>query len=137
MTARTATAALLGLALAFPAFAQSGPLTDRDVIGDWNLVITPAERQGSRITVDLDDDDLPLTVRSQAGGRLTCTIDGDPADCRLRNGQLVVTTALGSGSRMIFEIAQRTRAGFAGAARLSIRLLPVGGHIGSVAMTRR
>lgn len=136
-----ATIALMALAVGVgqTAFAQStAPLGNGDVIGDWNLVITPAERRGTTITVEVDDDDLPLTVRGQQTGRLTCTLRGDPADCRLRNGQLVVVMPTESGAaRMIFDIAERTRDGLAGAARLSVRFLPIGGHIGAVAMTRR
>ncbi|MGV3577807.1 hypothetical protein [Brevundimonas sp.] len=136
MTKRIITTTALLLALGAPALAQtSAPLTPRDVVGDWTLVITPAERQGTTITVEMDDDDLPLTVRSQPNGRLTCTLRGDPADCRLRDGRLSLTTP--GAARMIFDIAERTRTGFAGAVRLSVRFLPVGGHIGSVAMTRR
>ena len=126
------------LALAQPAFVQSGPLTNRDVIGDWTLVITPAERQGVEINVEMDADDLPLTVAGQPTGRLTCTLRGDPADCRVRNGEFVVVMPTRSGGgRMTFTITDRTRAGLGGAARVSVRFLPIGGHVGSVAMTRR
>lgn len=129
-------AAALALAGGAPVFAQTAaPLTNRDVIGDWTLVITPTERRDTTITVEMDDDDLPLTVRGQPNGRLTCTLRGDPADCRLHDGRLSLTTP--GAARMIFDIAERTRNGFAGAVRLSVRFLPVGGHIGSVAMTRR
>lgn len=135
MARRIITTTALALAIGAPALAQTAPLTNRDVIGDWTLVITPAERQGTTITVEMDDDDLPLTVRGQANGRLACTLRGDPADCRLRNGRLSLTTP--GSARMIFDIAERTRNGFAGAVRLSVRFLPIGGHIGAVAMTRR
>ncbi|MFC5343474.1 hypothetical protein ACETK8_09555 [Brevundimonas staleyi] len=135
MAKRIIATTVLTLAIGSPALAQTAPLTNRDVIGDWTLVITPAERQGTTITVQMDDDDLPLTVRGQPTGRLTCTLRGDPADCRLRNGRLSLTTP--GAARMVFDIAERTRTGFAGAVRLSVRFLPVGGHIGSVAMTRR
>lgn len=129
-------ATALSLAVCGPTLAQTaGALTPREVVGDWTLVITAAERQGTTITVEMDDDDLPLTVRSQPNGLLTCTLRGDPADCRLRDGRLSLTTP--GAARMIFDIADRTRTGFAGAVRLSVRFLPVGGDIGSVAMTRR
>jgi hypothetical protein len=139
MAKRLIAATVLALALGETALAQTtAPLTQREVVGDWDLVITPAERQGTTITVEMDDDDLPLTVRSQSNGRLTCTLRGDPADCRLRDGRLSVTMPTDSGAaRMIFDIAQRTRNGLTGAARISVRFLPIGGHIGSVAMTRR
>lgn len=126
------------LALAHPALGQSTPLTNADVTGDWNLVITPAEGQGVEIKVEMDADDLPLTVAGQPTGRLTCTLRGDPADCRVRNGEFVVVMPTRSGGgRMTFTITDRTRAGLGGAARVSVRFLPIGGHVGSVAMTRR
>ena len=134
-------AAVLALAqpaLAQPASVQSGPLTNRDVIGDWTLVITPAERQGVEINVEMDADDLPLTVAGQPTGRLTCTLHGEPAECSLRNGEFVaVLPTRSGGARLIFTIASRTRAGLGGSARVSVRFLPIGGHIGAVAMTRR
>jgi len=130
------------VAFAHPALAQSTPqstpLANRDLIGSWNLVITPAERQGMQINVEMNEDDLPLTVAGQPTGRLTCTLRGDPADCRIRNGGFVVVMPTRSGgASMIFTITERTRAGLGGAARVSMRFLPIGGHIGSVAMTRR
>ena len=130
------TTVLLWPSLAGAAPAQStASLANQDVIGDWNLVITPSDRRDVTITVEMDEDDFPLTVRREPTGRLSCTLRGGPADCRMRNGQLVVITP--GSARMIFEIAERTRNGFAGAVRLSVRFLPIGGHIGSVAMTRR
>ena len=130
--------AAAALAFAQPALAQSGPLTQRDVIGSWTLVLTPAERQGVEINVEMDDDDLPLTVAGQPTGRLTCTLRGEPAECHIRNGEFVaVMPTRSGGARLIFTIASRTRTGLGGAARVSRRFLPIGGHIGSVAMTRR
>jgi hypothetical protein len=130
--------AALALMVGPPAWGQSTPLTNGDVIGSWTLVITPAERQGIEINVEMDADDLPLTVEGRPTGRLTCTLRGDPADCRIRNGELVVVMPTRSGgARMIFTITDRTRAGLGGAARVSVRFLPIGGHIGAVAMTRR
>ena len=130
--------AALALMVGPPAPGQSTPVTNGDVIGSWTLVITPAERQEIEINVEMDADDLPLTVAGQPTGRLTCTLRGDPADCRIRNGELVVVMPTRSGgARMIFTITDRTRAGFSGAARVSVRFLPIGGHIGAVAMTRR
>lgn len=38
---------------------------------------------------------------------------------------------------MTFTLTERTRGGSRGAARMSIRFLSVGGHIGSVTMARR
>lgn len=135
----TVGAVLATLGFGHPALAQSaGPLSNRDVIGDWRLAITPADRQDVQINVEIDADDLPLTVRGQSTGRLTCTLRGDPADCRLRNGGLVVVMPTRTGAaRMIFTLTERLGNGFGGAARVSLRFLPVGGHIGAVAMTRR
>ena len=131
-------AAVLAFTPVTPALGQSAPLTNGDVIGDWHLVITPAERQGLEVNVEMDADDLPLTVAGQSTGRLTCTLRGDPADGRIRNGELVVVMATRSGGgRLIFTITHRTRAGLGGAARFSVRFLPIGGHVGAVAMTRR
>lgn len=131
-------AAALAFTPGHPAPGQSAALTHGDVIGSWNLVITPAERQGMEIKVEMDADDLPLTVAGQPTGRLTCTLRGDPADCRIRNGEFVVVMPTRSGGgRMTFTITDRTRAGLGGAARISVRFLPIGGHVGSVAMTRR
>ena len=130
--------AALALTPGQPASGQSTPLTSGDVIGSWNLVITPAERPGMEINVELDDDDLPLTVAGLPSGRLTCTLRGDPADCRIRDGEFVaVMPTRSGGARMIFTITDRIRTGLGGTARVSVRFLPVGGHIGSVAMTRR
>lgn len=139
MAKRLIAATGAAFALGGTALAQTtGPLTPRDVVGDWTLIISPAERQGTTIKVEMEDDDLALTVRNQPNGHLTCTLRGDPAHCRLRDGRLSITMPTRSGAaRMIFDIAERTRNGFAGAVRLSVRFLPVGGHIGSVTMTRR
>ena len=130
--------AALALMVDPPASGQSAPLTNGDVIGSWTLVITPAERQGIEINVEMDDGDLPLTVAGQPTGRLTCTLRGAPADCRIRDGEFVVVMPTRSGgARLIFTITDQTRAGLGGAARVSVRFLPIGGHIGAVAMTRR
>ena len=123
------------------AFAQAAPITGREVIGDWLLAITPAERQGLRITVESQDGgelDFPLTVRARADGGLACVARARPAECRIEDGDLVVILGSGSGgARMTFTLADRTREGFSGTARLRLRLLPIGGHIGSVAMRPR
>lgn len=121
------------------AFAQGAPpIANRDVVGDWALVITPAERRGLDINVEFEDDDLPLTITAQPGGRLACFLRSRPAECRLEDGRLVVVMPTASGgARMIFTLTDRTRAGFSGAASVRMRLLPFGGHIGSVNMARR
>ncbi|HEX8469959.1 MAG TPA: hypothetical protein VF633_02500 [Brevundimonas sp.] len=122
-------------------FAQSAaPITNRDVVGQWALVVTPVEQQGRSITFKSSDGrqqlDFPLTITAQPNGRLTCVADGNPADCRIRDGDLVVVSS-GGGVRMTFTLTDRTRAGLSGTASLRVRLLPIGGPIGSVVMTRR
>lgn len=123
------------------AFAQAAaPITNRDVVGSWTLAITPAERQDLSITFKSKDGrqqlDFPLTVTAQTNGRLSCVVDGDPAECRVRDGKLVVVVAE-NGVRMTFTLTDRTQAGFRGAASLRVRLLPIGGPIGVVNMARR
>lgn len=122
--------------------AQSArPITNSDVLGEWTLTITPADRPGFRITIEAPDGgptNLPLTITGQAAGRLTCVVNDLPVRCRIEGGKLVISAPPSSdGARMTFTLADRTRAGFSGAARLSIRFLPIGGHIGSVNMARR
>ena len=123
------------------ASAQSAaPIVNRDVVGDWELLITPAEDQERRITFRARDGrrqlDFPLTISVQSDGRLACVISGDPAECRLRDGDLIIVSTNG-GVRMTFTLTDRTREGFSGTAGLRVRLLPIGGPIGSVRMTRR
>lgn len=134
-------ALLLWSAIGGAAFAQgAAPITNRDVVGEWTLTITPAERQDLSITFKSRDGSqqlvFPLTIATQANGRLTCVLSGDPAECRIRDGKLVVASAE-NGVRMTYTLADRTRAGFSGAASLRVRLLPIGGHIGAVIMARR
>ena len=47
---------------------------------------------------------FPLTVAAQTNGRLACVLDGEPAECRIRDGRLVVVLAQ-DGFRMIFTSA--------------------------------
>lgn len=121
------------------AWAQA-PIASREVVGDWRLAVTPAERQDLNITFKARDGgqklDFPLTVAAQANGRLTCVLDGEPAECRIRDGKLVVVMAQ-DGFRMTFTLTDRTRGGFSGAASMRVRLLPIGGPIGAVTMARR
>ena len=124
------------------AFAQTAaPIANRDVVGEWTLAITPAERQGLSITVESKDGgqpDLPLTITARTDGRLACAVSSRPAECRIEDDKLVVISASRSGGgRMTFTLTDRTRGGFSGTASVRVRLLPVGGHIGSVNMTRR
>jgi len=122
------------------AFAQATPpIASGEVIGDWMLKVTPAERQDLSISFKSKSGnqlDFPLTVAAQPRGRLSCVLDGDPADCRIRDGKLVVVMASG-GIRMTYTLTARTHAGFSGDVALRVRLLPIGGHIGSVTMAPR
>jgi hypothetical protein len=123
-------------------FAQAQvPITARDVVGDWTLSITPADRPGLNVSVESADGgrpDLPLTITAQANGRLACVVNDRPAQCRIADGDLIVVSPSSSGSaRMTFTLDTRTRNGFTGSASIRIRLLPIGGGIGSVAMVRR
>lgn len=131
-----AAALLAAVCLGGPAWAQA-PLTSQEVVGDWRLAVTPAERQDVSITFKARDGgqrlDFPLTVAAQANGRLACVLDGEPADCRIRDGKLVVVMAQ-DGFRMTFTLTDRTRGGFSGAASMRLRLLPIGGPIGAVTM---
>lgn len=132
---------LAGLVMCGAAFAQSVPhITDRDVVGEWRLLITPAEGQGRSITFKAKDGsqrlDFPLAITTQPNGRLSCNVSGDPAECRTRHGELRIVSA-DNGVTMIFTLNDRTRGGFTGVADLRVRLLPIGGRIGSVTMARR
>ncbi len=136
---RTILAAALASAFATPAIAQAGPLSTRDVVGDWTLTMTPAERSDLQINVQSGDGGpavLPVTVTARPDGRLSCLVRGDRADCRLRDGRLVIVSGRG-GARMTFTVADRTPQGLAGEASLRVRLLPIGGRIGDVTMVRR
>ena len=137
---KAAWAALLaGSAMGGAALAQA-PIASREVVGEWRLAITPADREDVSITFKARDGgqklDFPLTVMAQPNGRLACVLDGDPAECRIRDGKLLVVMAE-DGFRMIFTLTDRTRDGFRGAASMRVRLLPIGGQIGAVTMARR
>ena len=144
-TTRTLGLALLASALTVvcsPALAQTpAPLTATEVIGDWTLVVTPVDREDLDIRFEMPGGGpmiLSLTVRAGARDRLSCTLDGEPSDCRMTRGQFEALLPNSSGAaRMIFTLAQRRGAGFAGTAAVRVRLLPIGGQIGTVAMTRR
>lgn len=134
---------LVSSAIGGAVFAQSAtPITNRDVVGEWTLAVTPAERRGFSITFESADGgpfELPLTITAGTGGPLTCALRSDPAECRIEDGELVVVMPTRSGgARMTFTLTDRTRAGFSGAARVRVRLLPMfGGNVGSVNMARR
>jgi len=135
------TAFLLSLAIGGAALAQGAtPINPAEVVGEWTLAITPAERQDMRITFKAKDGsqrlEFPLTIAAQPNGRLTCAVEGRHAECRIRDGSLVVVSG-DNGVRMTFTLTSRTRAGFSGGFGMRVRLLPIGGHIGAVNMTRR
>lgn len=128
-------------ALASAAVAQSsGPISGAEVVGDWALVVTPVDSPDRRVTFKAKDGssrlDFPLTITAQTNGRLACVVDGATGDCRIREGRLVVVSS-GGGVRMIYTLTDRARGGFSGGASMRVRLLPIGGDIGSVVMTRR
>ncbi len=125
-----------------PALAQSpAPLTATEVVGDWTLVVTPVDREDLDIRFEMPGGGpmiLPLTVRAAARDRLTCALDGEPSDCRMTRGRFEANLPNSSGAaRMTFTLARRSGAGFTGTAAVRVRLLPIGGQIGTVAMTRR
>lgn len=114
------------------------PITGRDVVGEWILNITPPPRRGSNATVAAEDrPDISLAVAARGGGALACVIEDEPADCRIDDGELVISWLI-DGARMTFTLVDRASGGFVGRARLSARLLPFGSvNLGSVDMTRR
>jgi hypothetical protein len=136
------TALVASSIMACAAFAQGGaPITTREVVGEWLLTITPAQRQDLGISIESADGgpaDFPLSIAAQPNGRLSCVVSARPAECRIDAGKLVVSARSKSGSaRMTFTLADRAPRGLSGTASVRIRLLPVGGHLGSVTMTRR
>lgn len=125
-----------------PAVAQSpAPLTIAEVLGDWTLVVTPVDREDLDIRFEMPGGGpmiLPLTVRAGPRDRLTCALDGEPADCRLTRGRFEALLPNSSGAvRMTFTLNRRSGAALTGAAAVRVRFLPIGGQIGTVAMTRR
>jgi hypothetical protein len=131
---------LLAVAAAGPACArQSGQITGGDVVGKWTLRITPAERRGFGVTIQSRDGgrpDLPLTVAARPGGGLNCGVGSEPADCVIRDGKFVITSARSEG-RMTFTLTNHAPGGYAGTARMSARMLPFAADIGTVNMIRR
>ncbi len=125
-----------------PVLAQSAaPITAAEVVGDWTLTVTPVEREGLDINFETPDGGpmvLPMTVRAGARDRLTCTLRGDPAPCRLtRVGFEAVMPTRSGAARMTFTLNRRSGPSLVGAAAVRVRFLPIGGQIGTVAMTRR
>jgi hypothetical protein len=129
----TAAAALLLAAgtAAVSASAQGGPLTARDVAGSWVLRIMPSERRG--VTVR-GRPETALTVAAR-GGALVCTLDGEPANCAIRDGAFAVAQTH-PDAVMTFTMSGRIRDGFSGSARIRVRRMPFSGDIGPVNMVR-
>lgn len=141
MMLRTVMAAFAVCSLGGAAFAQDAmPITNREVVGEWTLEITPAD-QGVNISFESADgspSDFPLTITARSAGPLSCLVRERPAECRLEENQLIVETPSRSGgARLIFTLADRTPAGFSGTARIRVGSLPDGTHVGSANMTRR
>lgn len=133
---RLGVAVLLSACMAAGA-AQAQALQRAEVLGNWTLRMTPAE--GSNITVKTDSGrvEMALTVSQRGQSGIACMLDGAAADCQLRRGGLVVTLRT-DGARMIYTLTARRGAGFAGTARLSANLIPVGSiHLGTMDMLRR
>jgi hypothetical protein len=121
--------------------AQSAPaITAQEVVGNWNLRTTPEKRSDAGITFQSRDGgevmDYPLTVQSGTDGRLACTLDDEPATCRIQRGRFVITAG-GAGFSMVYTLTGRSNQGFSGNLSLRYRLLPFRGSIGVVNMTRQ
>lgn len=141
MARLTIAASILLSTLIGPAALAQGaaPIANQDVVGNWTLVMTPVERQDMSVTFKARDGSQrisqSLTITAGPNGRLTCRIDADPAECRIRDGRLIIVAAVDS-ARMTYTLSDRTRGGFSGSAGMRLRLLPIGGQIGVVTMMR-
>jgi hypothetical protein len=137
---RLGAAALLAVCLTAGAVnAQTQPLQRGEVLGNWNLRMTPAEGGNGSITIQSDTGrlDMPMTITARGASAIACVVDGETAECQLRRGQLVVALPM-DGARMTFTLTTRRSAGFTGEARIRMPLLPFGSmHLGTVAMTPR
>jgi hypothetical protein len=127
----TGVAVLLAIATTAPASALTTPLTGRDVIGRWVLQFPPSQRPGVTVT---GRPEMPLSVAARGAG-LACTVGDEASTCAIRNGALVVTWTQ-SGVAMTFTMAERTREGFSGNARIRARMLPFSADAGPVNMVR-
>ncbi|WP_396594305.1 hypothetical protein [Brevundimonas sp. R86498] len=119
--------------------ANAQTLQRSELLGDWTLRLTPAEGGEGRVTVKTDSGrlEMPLVVTARGSSDLTCTVDDEPADCRLRRGELIVSVRIDS-ARMIYSLNGRRNDGFHGNVRMTLPLLPFGSmDVGNVAMTRR
>lgn len=137
---RLGAATLLAVCLtASAASAQTAPLQRSEVLGHWNLRMTPAEGGNGSMTIRSDTGrlDMPTTITPRGSSGIACVVDGETAECQLRRGRLVVALPM-DGARMTFTLTTHRSAGFAGEARIRMPLLPFGSmHLGTVAMTRR
>ena len=63
MMLRTGVAALSIFALTTAAVAQeAGPITNREVVGEWTLTVTPADQSVSFESADGTSPDFPLEI---------------------------------------------------------------------------
>lgn len=119
--------------------ANAQALQRNDVLGDWTLRLTPAEGGEGRVTFKTDSGrlEMPLVVTARGSSDLACTVDAEPADCRIRRGELIVSVRIDS-ARMIYSLNGRRNDGFHGNVRINLPLLPFGSMaLGTVAMTPR
>ena len=103
LSCRGAALAILGAMWVTPAMAT--PIAGAEVIGDWTLTITAAERRGMSVSVEGADGgrpDLPLNIRSRAAGGIACVLRGEPADCRIDDGELVIVMPTRSGGCLLY-----------------------------------
>lgn len=125
------------LMLAGVAHAQA--LQRGELLGHWTLKMTPAEGGNSRITIRTDTGrlEMPVTITARGPSAIACTVDGEPADCRLRRGELTIVLRM-DDARMTYALDSRRTGGFGGTARLNLPLLPFGSmHLGRADLTRR
>ncbi|MFC5345863.1 hypothetical protein ACETK8_16430 [Brevundimonas staleyi] len=131
---------VLGLALPDSLCAQSSlPLTTREVAGQWLLRVTSSQRSVPGLTVnDWSQARSGLAFQVlERNGVLSCAVHAKPAQCKIDDGELVVTT-LQSGATMVFTLSDRAGPAFAGSVRLRSGLLSFRSIlVGTVLMSRR
>ena len=139
MMLRTGVAALSIFALTTAAVAQeAGPITNREVVGEWTLTVTPADQSVSFESADGTSPDFPLKITRRRAGPPTCVVRDRPAECRIDEEGLIIESASRTGeARLIFTLTARTATGFSGMARIRVGSLPDGMHVGAVTMVRR
>ncbi|RYG79736.1 MAG: hypothetical protein EON59_15795 [Alphaproteobacteria bacterium] len=119
--------------------AQAQALQRSEVLGAWTLRMTPAEGGSARITIKTDTGrlDMPVTITARGASGLDCVVDGEPAECRVRRGELTIALRM-DDTRMTFTLNSRRGSAFSGNARLAFPLLPFGSmQLGTASLTRR